>query len=130
VPDAVPASLGRVTDQAATVALTVPIRPMPTVVVVQNAHHIAARNVVTVASGASCSTRHTKKALANTTAITMLRIEPAIFSVLTDARLRRKSRKMRSSRNIGRRAMSRSSLCVGMNLAFPGLFGSDTSRCP
>ena len=30
-PDSAPGSLGRVTNQAATVALTVPIRPMPTV---------------------------------------------------------------------------------------------------
>jgi hypothetical protein len=38
-----------------------------------------------VAPGALYSTRHMKKALTNTAATTRLTIDPAIFSVLTDA---------------------------------------------
>jgi hypothetical protein len=57
-----------------------------------------------------------KKALTNTAATTRLTIDPAIFSVLTDARLRRRSKKMRSNRS---RTMSRSNLWVRTNLAFP-----------
>jgi hypothetical protein len=66
-----------------------------------------------------CSTRHMKKALTNTAATTRLTIDPAIFSVLTDARLRRRSKKMRSNRSIGSRTMSGSNLWVRTNLAFP-----------
>jgi hypothetical protein len=72
-----------------------------------------------VAPGALYSTRHIKKALTNTAATTRLTIDPAIFSVLTDARLRRSTKKMRSNRSIGSRTMSRSNLCVRTNLAFP-----------
>jgi hypothetical protein len=69
-----------------------------------------------VAPGGLYSTRHMKKALTNTAATTRLTIDPAIFSVLTDARLRRRSKKMRSNRS---RTMSSSNLWVRTNLAFP-----------
>jgi hypothetical protein len=48
----------------------------------------------------------------------MLTIDPAIRSVLTAARLRRRSSKTRSNRSIGSRTMSRSNLCVRTNLPF------------
>ena len=54
--------------------------------VVTMAHQIASRKVVMVAPVALYSTRHLRKALTNTTAITMVTIDPAIFSVPTDAR--------------------------------------------
>ena len=72
-----------------------------------------------VAPRALYSTRHMKNALTNTAATTRLTIDPAICCVLTDARLRSRSKKIRSSRSIGSRTMSRSSLCVRTNLAFP-----------
>jgi hypothetical protein len=59
---------------------------------------------VIVAPGALYSTRHMKKALTNTAATTRLTIDPAIFSVLTDARPRRRSKKIRQvARCCGRR---------------------------
>jgi hypothetical protein len=72
-----------------------------------------------VEPGASCSTRHLKNALAKPTAITMLTIDPAILSVLTNARLRRRSRKRRRNRSIGNRTMSWPNLWVRTNMAFP-----------
>ena len=58
-----------------------------------------------------------RNALTNTAATTRLTIDPAIRSVLTDARLRRRSKKVRSNRSIGSRTMTRSKLCVRTNLA-------------